>query len=309
MRSPDLALSARQYLELRRALGFKLDRAGLYLPEFVAFLAAHGSSVITTELALRWAQQPATSLPVSWAGRLSTVRGFARFHQALDPRTEVPPSDLIPRSGRRPRPYIYTGREIATLMQATRRLSYPLQAATYATVIGLLSVTGMRIGEARGLDEGDVDWSRGLLTVNRTKFQKSRLVPVHDSTLAALRRYAAQRDRVFPHRPTPSFFVTTIGTRLTKQHFGHVFRRIVRTSGVGRVGERDPRIHDLRHTFAVNTLSDAYRSGSDAEHQMLSLSTYLGHANPSATYWYLSATPELLGLACRRLERAWEARP
>lgn len=309
MRSPDLAQSARQYLKLRRALGFKLDHAGSYLPGFVAFLTARGSSVITTELALRWAQQPATSLPASWAGRLSAVRGFARHHQALDPRTEVPSLDLIPHGGRRPRPYIYTGREIATLMQATRRLSYPLQAATYATVIGLLSVTGMRFGEARALDESDIDWARALLTVNRTKFQKSRLVPVHDSTLVALRRYAAQRDRIFPRRPTPSFFVTSIGTRLTKPHFGHVFRRIVRTSGVGRVGERDPRIHDLRHTFAVNTLSDAYRSGSDAEHRMLSLSTYLGHVNPSATYWYLTATPELLGLACRRLERAWEATP
>jgi integrase len=309
VRSPDLAKSARQYLRLRRALGFKLEHAGLYLPEFVAFLAAHRRSVITTDLALRWAKQPATSLPVSWAERLGAIRGFARYHRALDPRTEVPPSDLIPRGGRRPRPYIYTGREIVTLMQAARRLSYPLQAATYETVIGLLAATGMRIGEARALDDGDIDWDRSLLTINRTKFQKSRLVPVHDSTLAALRLYAAQRDRVFPRRRTPSFFVTSVGTRLVKQYFGHVFRRIVRTSGVGRDGERPPRIHDLRHTFAVNTLSDAYRSGSDAEHRMLSLSTYLGHVNPSATYWYLTATPELLGLACRRLERAWEARP
>lgn len=309
MKSPDLAQSARQYLKLRRALGFKLEHAGLYLPDFVAFLAAQGSPVITTALALRWAQQPPTALPVSWTGRLDAIRGFARYHHALDERTEVPPSDLIPRNGRRPRPYIYTGREIAALMQAARRLSYPLQAATYETVIGLLAVTGMRIGEARALDDGDVDWARSLLAVNRSKFQKSRLVPVHASTLAALRRYAAQRDRVFPRRPTPSFFVTSIGTRLVKQYFGHVFRRLVRTSGVGRDGERRPRIHDMRHSFAVNTLRDAYRSGSDAEHRMLALSTYLGHVSPSATYWYLTATPELLGLACRRLERAWEARP
>jgi integrase len=308
VKSPDLAQSARQYLKLRRALGFKLEHAGLYLPDFVAFLATHGSPVITTALALRWAQQPPTALSVSWAARLSAIRGFARYHHALDPRTEVPPSDLIPRSRHRPRPHIYTGREIAVLMQAARRLSYPLQAATYETVIGLLAVTGMRIGEARALDDGDVDWGRSLLTVNRTKFQKSRLVPVDRSTLAALRRYAAQRDRVFPRRPTPSFFVTSVGTRLLKQQFCHVFRRLVGTTGIGRPGERRPRIHDLRHTFAVNALRDAYRSGSDAEHRMLSLSTFLGHVNPSATYWYLTATPELLGLACRRLERAWEAR-
>jgi len=309
MRPPDLAQSARQYLKLRRALGFKLEHAGWYLPDFVSFLAAHGSPVITTALALRWAQQPPTALPVSWAGRLYAIRGFAKYHQALDPRTEVPPADLIPWGARRPRPYIYTDREVATLVQAARRLSYPLQAATYETVIGLLAVTGMRIGETGALDDRDVDWDRSLLMVNNTKFQKSRLVPVHRSTLAALRRYAAQRNRVFPRRPTPSFFVTTVGTRPTRLYFGRVFKRLVRASGIGRPGERHPRIHDLRHTFAVNTLRDAYRSDVDAERQLLSLSTYLGHAHPSATYWYLSATPELLGLACRRLERAWEARP
>ncbi len=308
MKSPDLAQSARQYLELRRALGFKLEHAGWYLPDFVTFLAAHGSSVITTDLALRWAQQPSTSLPITWAKRLGTVRGFARYQLALDARTEVPPPDLIPCSSRRPRPYIYTDREIAALMQAARRLSYPLQAATYETVIGLIAVTGMRMGEVRALDDGDVDWTRSLLTVHRTKFQKSRLVPVQRSTLEALRRYATERDRLFPRRPTPSFFVTSVGTRLVKAQVNHVFRRLVRTSGIGRPGERHPRIHDLRHTVAVNALRDAYRSGSDAEHRMLSLSTYLGHVNPSATYWYLTATPELLGLACRRLERAWEAR-
>lgn len=309
MTSPDLAQSARQYLELRRALGFKLEHAGLYLPDFVAFLTAHGSPVITTALALSWAQRPPTALPISWARRLDAIRGFAKYHHALDARTEVPPSDLIPRIWHRPRPYIYTDCEIRALMQAARRLSYPLQAATYETVIGLLAVTGMRISEVTALDDGDVDWARSLLTVNRTKFQKSRLVPVDRTTLAALCRYAAQRDRVFPLRPTRSFFVTSVATRLVKQCIGPVFRRLVRTSGIGRDGERRPRIHDLRHTFAVNTLRDAYRSGSDAEHRMLSLATYLGHVCPSATYWYLMATPELLGLACRRLERAWEPRP
>lgn len=309
MKPPDLAQSARQYLKLRRALGFKLEHAGWYLPEFVSFLAAHRSSVITTDLALRWAQQRSTNLPITCAKRLETIRCFARYQHALDARTEVPPPDLIPCSGRRRRPYIYTDDEIVTLMQAARRLTYPLQAATYETVIGLLAVTGMRIAEAKTLDDRDVDWGRSLLTVNRTKFQKSRLVPVDRSTLTALRRYTAERDRVFPRRPTTCFFVTSVGTPLVKQNFGHVFRRLVRTSGVGRDGEPRPRIHDLRHTFAVNALRDAYRSGSDAEHRMAALATYLGHATPSATYWYLTATPELLGLACRRLERAWEASP
>jgi integrase len=309
MKAPDLAQSARRYLELRRALGFRLEQAGHYLPDFVAFLAAQGSSVITTALALRWAQQPPTAQPVTWAKRLDEVRGFARYHSALDARTEVPPPDLIPRQERRPRPYIYTDQEICALMQTARHLSYPLQAATYETAIGLLAVTGMRIGEVRALEDDDVDWARSLLIVKRTKFKKSRLVPVDRSTLAALRRYAAERDQVFPHRPTPSFFVTSVGTPLAKARFRAVFTRLLRVSGVGRYGERRPRIHDLRHTFAVNTLRDAYRSGSDAEHRVLSLSTYLGHVCPSGTYWYLSATPELLGLACKRLERAWEARP
>lgn len=309
MTAPGLARSARQYLRLRRALGYKLEHAGWYLPDFVDFLAAQGSPVITTALAVRWAQQPPTALPVSWAARLTVVRGFARYHRALDARTEVPPLDLIPRGPRRPRPYIYTAAEIASLMQAARRLTYPLQAETYETVIGLIAATGMRLGEVIALNEADIDWVRSLLTVRLTKFKKSRLVPLTRSTLAAIRSYAGRRDDTFPRRPTASFFVTSVGTRLVKQQFGHVFRRLVRTSGVGRVGERRPRIHDLRHSFAVASLRDAYRSGSDAEHRMVSLSTYLGHVNPSATYWYLTATPELLALACGRLERAWEARP
>jgi integrase/recombinase XerD len=307
MRPPDLLWSARQYLRLRRALGFKLERAGLYLPQFIAFLKAHESSVITTELAVRWAQQ-APGLPSSWAGRLSVIRSFARHHRALDLRTEIPPPDAIPVPGLRPRPYIYTDGEISALMRAARALAAPLQALTYETVIGLLSVTGMRVGEVVALDEGDVDWPRSLLMVRRAKFQKARFVPLHGTALAALRSYAAHRDHLFPRRPSMAFFVSSVGTRLLKPRFGRVFIRMVRESGVGRPGERRPRIHDMRHTFAVGTLRDWYRSGIDAEHRLPSLSTYLGHVNPSATYHYLSATPELLGLACRRLERAWEVK-
>lgn len=305
----DLRRSAEEYLALRRSLGFKLRHETWFLPDFVAFLAAHGSSVVTTELAVRWAQQPPGASPRWWARRLSAVRCFAKHHRAFDPRTEVPPPDLLPyRASRRP-PHLYTDGEIAALMREARALRPALEAATYAALLGLLATTGMRVGEALALDDGDVDWKRSLLTVRHAKFQKSRLVPVHASTLAALQAYVALRDRLLPRRCGFCFFVSNVGTRVRHQNFHHVFLRLIRLAGMDAGQGRRARLHDLRHTFAVNTLRDWYRSGIDAERRLLSLSTYLGHVNPTTTYWYLTATPELLALAGKRLERGWEGRP
>jgi integrase len=309
MSPPDLLRSAQEYVALRRALGFRMDHETWYLPDFVAFLAEHGSAVITTELALRWAQRRPGTSPGSWASRLDSVRGFAKHHRAIDPRTEVPPRDLVSWRPRRQEPHIYTDEEVSALMREARRLTWPLQGATYSTVIGLLAATGMRLGELVALEDGDVDWARSLLVVRHAKFQKSRLVPVHPSTLAALRRYRIARDRQFPRRRGPSFFVSCIATRLRNQRLGHVFIRLLRLTGIDRSPGRRPRLHDLRHTFAVTTLRDWYRAGLDVERRLPSLSTYLGHVSPSSTYWYLTATPELLALAGKRLARSWEARP
>lgn len=299
-----LRRSAQEYLALRRALGFKLRAETWFLPDFVAFLAKHRSSVITTELALRWVQKPCDASSAWWAHRLSSIRAFAKYHRAFDPRTEVPPADLIAHHARRLQPHIYTDDEIAALLREARALRGALRSATYAMIIGVLAVTGMRVSEVLGLEDDDVDWGRSLLIVRHAKFQKSRLVPVHGSTLAALRTYAARRDRLCRHRRHRTFFVSGAGARVHHQNFHRVFLRLIARAGVTARAGRRPRIHDLRHAFAVKTLCDWYRSGADAERRLWWLSTYLGHVSPTTTYWYLTATPELLSLAGKRLARS-----
>lgn len=298
MSRADLLRSVKEYLALRRALGFKLYAETWLLPHFVDFLTAHGSPFITIDLAVRWAQQPPGASRRWCARRLGAVRCFAKHRRAFDPRTEVPPWDLIPCPTTRYSPHLYTDAEITALMREARQLRSPIMAATYEMLLGLLAVTGMRVGEALALDDGDVDWARSLLKVRHAKFQKSRLVPLHPSTVTALREYVADRDRRCI-RLGPWLFTSIVGTRVIHQNFHHVFLRLARRAGIaGR-----PHIHDLRHTFAVNTVRDWYRSGADVERRLFSLSTYLGHVSPTSTYWYLTATPELLALAGERLER------
>ena len=304
-----LADAAKEYLAVRRALGFKLRHQTWWLPDFVSYLEAHGSSIITTELALSWARQPPDTSPTWWANRLTAVRLFARHHRAFDPRTEIPASDLIPDRKQRLRPHLYTTDEVTALMRAASGLKRRLQAATYATVIGLLAATGMRVSEALALDGDDVDWDRDLLTIRSSKFGKSRHVPLHRTTLAALREYARQRDRLRRYRRSPAFFLSSTGTRVIHQNFQHVFLRLLGRTGLDRGRGRRPRIHDLRHTFTMKIVRDWYRTGVDVERRLPWLSTYLGHVSPSTTYWYLTATPELLAGAGKRAERAWKVRP
>jgi integrase len=294
-----------EYLALRRTLGFKLDRAARLLPDFVAYLERHGSAVITVELSLAWAKQPPEADPSWWSVRLGIVRVFARHLQAIDPRTQVPPRELLPARSRRATPYLYSVREVAQLMRAAQACRSPFKAQTYTTLIGLLSVTGMRIGEVIRLDRQDVDFAGGVLLIRNTKFGKSREVPVHAATTEALRAYARVRDQHWLKPKTPSFFLSTTGTRL---HYSNVqlnFGALARAAGISRRSEHcRPRIHDLRHTFALRILLEWYRAGVDVEANLPRLSTYLGHVAPSCTYWYLSAAPELLQLAAERLELA-----
>lgn len=304
-----LADAAKEYLALRRALGFKLYHQTWWLPDFVSYLEAHGSAVITTELALSWARQPPDTSPAWWAYRLSAVRQFARHHRAFDPRTEVPPADLLPYRKQRLTPHLYTSDDIDALMRAARGLASPLRAASYATLLGLLAATGMRVSEALALDCDDVDWDRSLLTVRQSKFGKSRHVPLHRSTLVALRDYARRRDRLRPHRRSSSFFLSRVGTRVILQNFHHVFLQLLGLTGLDRAPGRRPRIHDMRHTFAMKIVRDWYRAGLDVERRLPQLSTYLGHVSPSTTYWYLTATPELLAAVVKRVERAGKVRP
>jgi integrase/recombinase XerD len=299
-----------QYLALRRAFGCKLERAGRLLPDFVAFLHRHRAQAVTTELALRWAKQPPDGHPAWWAEKLSLVRGFARYLQAIDPRTEVPPADLLPRQTWRVTPYLYAEQDVPRLMHAAQGLHPPLRAATYRTFFGLLAVTGLRIGEAIRLDRQDVDWRHRLLVIRGSKFGKSREVPLHDTTVEALRAYARLRDRIGPRPKSPSFFLSTVGTRLIYMNALRTFWELLHLAGIeGRSPRCRPRPHDLRHTFAVRTLLDWYRAGVDVQARLPVLSTYLGHFDPSSTYWYLSAAPELLGLVAQRLETAHGERP
>jgi integrase/recombinase XerD len=305
-----LIKALKKYLRLRRNLGSKLEGADNILRDFVAFAKREGSSHIRTELALRWAQQPAHVQPATWAARLRLVRGFALWLSATDPQTEVPPADLLPYRYQRQAPYIYTDAEIAAIVRAAGRLVSPkgLRGRTYATTFGLISVSGMRVTEVLALDREDVDLRQGILTIRETKFRKSRLVLLHESTCLVLAAYARARDRIVCRAAGPAFFLSERGTRVTKWatrcNFAQVSRAVgLRQAVPGRRHGHGPRLHDLRHRFAVRTLMDWYRTGVDVERELPKLATYLGHVHVNDTYWYLEAVPELLALAARRLER------
>jgi integrase/recombinase XerD len=300
-----LAEHAQNYLTIRRSLGFKLVGEGVLLAEFVACAEQAGQSTVTIEFALHWARRPAGGGHNYLSRRLRAVRTFARYLHALDPACEVPSIELLRAKKYRPAPYIYSDEEITALMAAASTLRPPLRGATFQTLIGLLACNGLRIGEAMRLDRDDVDLTDGVLTVRDSKFGKSREVLLHLSTVQALRDYAELRDQLCPHPAAASFLITTRGTRLCHPTIYAPFRALLVQAGITHpVPGRHVRAHDLRHSFAVNTLLGWYRDGGDVGARMPLLSTYLGHVDPAATFWYLSAAPELLALAADRLEHA-----
>ena len=293
------------YLAVRRALGFKLRRASLLLADFVGYLEANGTDTITTENAFAWASLPVNASSDWWGYRLSVVRAFARHLHAIDPVHQVPPTGLLPAKTHRATPYLYSDANIAALMAAARQLRSPLRAATFETLVGLLAVTGLRIGEALRLDRDDVELTFGVLRIRQTKFGKSREVPLHPSTVEALAAYALRRDELCPRPREQAFFVSTAGTRLLYCNAHLAWLDLVRRARLGpRSATCRPRPHDLRHSFAVRTLLGWYRDGADVAACMPLLSTYLGHVHPGNTYWYLSAAPELLTLVTARPDDA-----
>ena len=304
----ELREAMEQYLSLRRSLGFELIKVESTLRSFVAFSEREAFYHITTDLALRWVNLSTAKEPSTLAAGLNVVRRFAIWRSAADGRTQVPPKNLLPYRYRRKPPYIYSDDEIERLIRAARELpsSKGLRGPTYATLLGLLAATGMRISEAVSLDRRDVDLDEGVLSVRESKFRKSRLVPVHVTTCDALSHYASSRDRIFPRLQDVAFFVSERGTRVThwaaRDNFAVVSRQIgIRKKIMGKRLGCGPRMHDMRHRFAALTLVDWYRDGINVEREIHRLSTYLGHVHVNDTYWYLEAVPELLELATQRL--------
>lgn len=307
-----LRQAVEEYLVMRRSLGFRLAAAGKALRHFVAYMEDRHATYVTLDLALAWARQPTNVQSVYWAIRLGYVRAFAQYRRAADPRTQVPGPEILPFRPRRSQPYLYSTSEIDNLLRAALNLrcyrGYELRPWMFHCLFGLLSVSGLRIGEARKLELQDVDLKAGILTIRGAKFGKSRLVPIHLSTCRVLADYIERRRRHFEGKHVSSYlFVTNHGNPLDTHEPHRVFYALSRQIGLRRGAEnRGPRIHDLRHTFAVSTLVRWYRLNRDTQRCLPILASYLGHTTISDTQWYLTACPQLLGEAMRRAERRWE---
>lgn len=290
------------YLSMRRGLGFKMRKEEEMLRGFISFFIAQKASYLTTKLALQWARKPQNTDPAWWTDRLTMVRGLARYWKTIDSRTEVPPVRLLVPYYKRPSPHIYSGREIAAILAAARGLPTK-DNLTYWTLFGLLLATGMRIGEALALDNEDVKLKRGTIAVQDVKSKRARLLPLHGTTCRVLRRYVRHRDRVYPRGRTASFFVILDGRRPSHYMAWNTFKKVLTQAGLRTPTQRKaPRLHDLRHTFAVSTLIRFYKEGQDIDRKIHALSTYLGHKGIRCTYWYLTAVPELMSIALARLE-------
>ena len=296
--------AAQDYLALRRSLGYKLESPGRLVGDFARYLDARGLAHVTVDAALSWAVMPGGSPYWHWF-RLSAVRGFAGYLHAFDDRHQVPPADLLARRYQRPVPFLFTSTDIAALMSAASGRPARLHALNCRTLIGLLAVTGLRPGEAYALDREHVDLANGRLSVINGKYGKSRELALHPSSVIALQEYAEHRDYLCPRPAAPGFFVSMSGGRLHPANTDTAFRSLVGRAGLQPRSTRStPSLKSLRHSFAVATLIGWYRDGKDVNTRLPLLSTWLGHVAPSSTYWYLQATPELLGLAAARLGSA-----
>jgi integrase/recombinase XerD len=295
---------AQQYLAMRRSLGFKLHGEGRMLLEFADRLDHGGQPTVTVATALGWASEPSGTTTAHRQRRLAVVRGFARYLAAFDPDCQVPPPGLLPGRTHRPAPYHYSAEEVAALVHAAGTIAAPLPAATMQALISLLAASGLRVGESLALDRSEVDEHEAAVTVTGKNGQ-TRLVPLHPTTAQMLAGYAARRDRLCTTPVSPGFFLTATGQRVQHRGVHQIFTKLLAAADIHTPpGRRRPRIHDLRHTFAVNVLIGWYEAGVDVSARLPVLSAFLGHSSPEATYWYLQATPQLLALAAQRLDAA-----
>lgn len=298
------------YLQVRRAVGFKLDRPELLLNDFIDYLETRGLGIVTVDAAIGWARLPSNGLSNWHSYRLSVIRGFARYLHVIDPAHQVPPTRVFPTSDQRATPFLYSDEEIIALMTAARTIRSSLRAASMEAIVGVLAVTGLRIGEALRLNRTDVDLDGGVLSIIGSKFGKDRRVPIHSSTVDALGVYLSLRGRLSPQPANTAVFVSAVGTRMLYCNFHNAWLGMVERAGLeARSGRFRPRPHDLRHTFAVRTLLGWYRNGDNVAAAMPALSTFLGHVHPANTYWYLTASPELLGLVVEQLETHTNGEP
>lgn len=297
------------YLRLRRGLGYKLQRDGQILPTLIAHVLAAGADTITSQLAIEWARSTCAA-PRTCAARLASARGFAAYLQTIDPATEVPPRGVFVVRYQRPAPYLWSQAEIRRLLEAAGGLEPPLKATTMQALFGLLAVTGMRVGEVVQVGRDDVDLSAGVIRVGEqiTKHERARLLPLHPTSVDALRGYVRTRDRLCPRPSAATFFLAADGSALDRHAVSRAMKKLTIQLGLRSDSVR-PRTHDLRHSFAVRTLLDCQQAGEQVDERIAALATYLGHVAPTDTYWYLTATPELMELAAQRLDDRFGARP
>lgn len=299
-----------EYVDMKRAMGFSFQYQEAHLKSFGIFLKEKNKKYVTKELATEWALG-ADKKPTWWhAKKLSELRAFAVYWKTMEPKTELWPEKLWPMRYQRKNPYIYSDEQIRLIMKSCRNLNPQdsLRPLTFETLFGLIASCGLRLSEAIGLKKADVDLKNGVLSVQKTKFYKPRIVPLHETTLQMMVRYAEARDNfcrdfLSGHQQCEMFFISNDDKAITTGVAEWTFDKIALSCGVRTEPRRGPRLHDLRHTFVVRSLEDWYRQGKDIEVLLPILSTYLGHVQPSSTYWYISITPELMGLASEKLDK------
>jgi integrase len=292
-----------EYVAMRRSLGFKLRVEGRMLLDFADRLDRTGERTVTVDAAVTWASEPTHATSGHRHRRLGVVRGFAQYLAAFDPACQIPAAGLLVARPHRPTPYHYSAEEIAAIVHAAGTIAAPLPAATIQALVSLIAASGLRLGEALALNRDDVGLHDAVLSVTG-KNELTRMVPLHATTVAMLTGYAARRDQLCPTPVSPGFFLTTTGRRVQQRGVQETFARLLVLADIDTPpGRRRPRIHDLRHTLAVNVLIGWYRADLDVQAHLPVLSAFLGHSSPEATYWYLQATPQLLGLAAQRLDR------
>ena len=301
-----MVAQVKEYIAYKRKLGVQLHTEAWQLLRFAKYADKSGhTGPVTTELALKWACLPQKSSQPYQAFRVRIVRRFAKYQAIFYPKTEIPPPRILGPNYRRTEPYIYSQQEISALLGACSQLRPVdgLRPRTYATLFGLLACTGLRISEALKLSRDDVDLTNGVMLIAKTKFRKSRLVPIDISVLKVLSKYADFRDQYHPIAKSKKFFLSEKGSSLVHSTVAHTFIKLRKKLGWRTKGQRQPRIRDLRHSFACRRLLLWYEQGVDINHAIYSLSTYLGHVGVSNTYWYLTGVPELFAIAVKKFEK------